>query len=71
MIYRIEQIELPTVAMSIQTLVHPTRTLAQSPLFQIRSEELPKEEQVALSYSRTKAVAQTYSASLHSLLASS
>ncbi|KAF8882587.1 acyl-CoA dehydrogenase NM domain-like protein [Infundibulicybe gibba] len=46
--------------MTISALIHPTRVLAQSPLFQIRSEELSKEEQIALSYSRAKAVAQVY-----------
>ncbi|KAF8903470.1 acyl-CoA dehydrogenase NM domain-like protein, partial [Gymnopilus junonius] len=47
---------------------HPSRALAQSPLFQIRSEQLPKEEQIALSYSRAKAIAQTYGFTLEDVM---
>ncbi|KAJ3572734.1 hypothetical protein NP233_g2896 [Leucocoprinus birnbaumii] len=46
--------------MTIQVHAHPTRALAQSELFQARSEELSKEEQIALSYSRAKAIARAY-----------
>ncbi|KAJ3493149.1 hypothetical protein NLJ89_g11084 [Agrocybe chaxingu] len=40
--------------------MHPTRELAKSALFQIRHETLPKEQQIALSYSRAKAIVQAY-----------
>ena len=44
----------------IQALTHPTRALAQSSLFRIRSEELSKEEQISLSYERAKSIARAY-----------
>ncbi|KAF8903477.1 acyl-CoA dehydrogenase NM domain-like protein [Gymnopilus junonius] len=50
--------------MTIPTPVHPTRALAQSPLFQNLPVALPKEEQTALSYARAKAVAPIYNMSV-------
>lgn len=48
--------------MTIKTLgSHPTRALAQTALFQVRSEELSKEEQITLSYARAKAIVRVYS----------
>ncbi|KAJ3515201.1 hypothetical protein NLJ89_g1901 [Agrocybe chaxingu] len=40
--------------------VYPTRELAQSPLFRIRTEMLPKAEQISLSYARAKAIVKSY-----------
>ena len=46
--------------MTIQVSTHPSGVLAQSSLFRTRSEELSKEDQIALSYSRAKAIARVY-----------
>ncbi|CAA7262230.1 unnamed protein product [Cyclocybe aegerita] len=46
--------------LSLPMAMYPTRELAQSPLFRIRTEMLPKEEQISLSYARAKAIVKSY-----------